>query len=739
MRELRGQTAIDRVLTQEARQGNLISKTVTVDPVVKPYLEIYPLPNGDIIGNTGLFIGTVDRDTDQDFFVLRGDHELSDTAGINASYTFDTAVISNKGSTFNRDRTMPSRRQYLSVQTTQIFNPQLIHSARFGFNRSKVIDGTVKVRDDRLLDPALTFIPGREARIIRVPGIVRFPGGSTAIDNDAFIFNSFQLYDNLNYGVGRHLFKFGFNVEVIRNEMDSRSRENGEFRFGSIESFLTNSFPPQEFRFFRSQLTGSDTLRELRQQVWGFYVEDVFRSSPNLSFNLGLRYEFATSPTEADGKAAALRNPSDSQVTIGNFFETPKMNLSPRLGFAWDASGTGKTAVRGGFGVFYDLPLVHFVFLAALRNPPFFKRAETVDLSDGDFPTGAFDLLLEQGRPSVEGLEQELPSSYRMQYNLNVQHEFLGGILITVGYVGGRGVHLSRVSSDTNLHTPTVQNGRLFFPEGQSKPNSAFGRIRFRSFDASSFYNAFQLGVNRRFSEGLHIQGAYTVAKSVDDGSNTYRPDQFTNGVSNPFPLIRELGRGLSDFDIRQSLVINGTWDLPLEVRGSAAKFVNGWRLGGIFRGHSGIPFSAAMGGDPARTGTFIAERARSGQRPDQVGPTNNPIIGDPRRWFDAEAFAFPQAAGGGVLGNLGRNTLIGPGLASFDLILVKNTYLPSVSENFNVQFRFEMFNAFNRANFGLPDNLVFFGNGRPNAFVGRILSTQITNREIQFGLKIIF
>ena len=107
------------------------------------------------------------------------------------------------------------------------------------------------------------------------------------------------------------------------------------------------------------------------------------------------------------------------------------------------------------------------------------------------------------------------------------------------------------------MHTPTVQNGRLFFPEGQSKPNSAFGRIRFRSFDASSFYNAFQLGVNRRFSEGLHIQGAYTVAKSVDDGSTTYRSDQFTNGVSNPFPLIRELGRGLSDFDIRQSLVIN--------------------------------------------------------------------------------------------------------------------------------------------------------------------------------------
>ena len=394
--------------------------------------------------------------------------------------------------------------------------------------------------------------------------------------------------------------------------------------------------------------------------------------------------------------------------------------------------------MRGGFGIFYDLPLVHFLFNPALRNPPFFKRAATFDLSDGDFPTGAFERLLETGVPSVEGLELELPSSYRMQYNLNVQHEILGNTLITVGYVGGRGVHLSRVSSDTNLHTPIVQDGRLFFPEGQSKPNSAFDAVRFINFDASSFYNAFQLGVNRRFSEGLQIQGAYTVGKSIDDGSTTQNTNQFINGVSNPFPLIRELGRGLSDYDIRQSLVINGTWDLPVRVRGPAEKFVNGWQVGGIFRGHSGIPFSATMGGDPANTGTS-RRGSRSGQRPDQVGPTNNPIIGDPQQWFDAEAFAFPQAEGGGVVGNLGRNTLIGPGLATFDLILVKNTDLPSISEDFNIQFRFEMFNAFNHANFGLPDNTVFFGNESPNPFAGGIFGTQTTNREIQLGLKIIF
>ena len=333
LRELRGGTAIDTVLTQEAREGNLSSGSVTVDPAVKPYLDIYPLPNGQIFGDIGLFIGTADSDTDQDFLVVRGDHQLSETASINASYTLDDAVIGDNGSTFARDTTFPSRRQYLSAQLTQILSPQLIHSARFGFNRSTVILGTVEFRDERLLDPGLGFIPGREAGVIRVPGIARFPGGTRATDSDIYILNSFQGYDNLSYDVGRHHWKFGFNLEIIRDEIDSTNSENGQFRFDSIESFLTNRFSPGDVSF-RSQLPGSDTVRELRQQVWGFYVEDDLRVAPNLSLNLGLRYEFATSPTEADGKAAVLRNPSDSEVTIGNFFETPKMNLAPRLGFA---------------------------------------------------------------------------------------------------------------------------------------------------------------------------------------------------------------------------------------------------------------------------------------------------------------------------------------------------------------------------------------------------------------------
>ena len=207
------------------------------------------------------------------------------------------------------DRTFPSRRQYLSLQLTQIPSPQLIHSARFGFNRSTVIQSVDEFRDERLRDPALGFSPGRDAGIISVPGIVQFPGGNRSRDNDIFTLNSFQGYDDVSYDVGRHHLKFGLNLEVIRDEIDSTNRENGEFRFDSIESFLSNRFSPGDVSF-RSQLPGSDTFRDLRQQIWCFYVEDDLRVSPTLSLNLGLRYEFATSPTEADGKAAVLKIPA---------------------------------------------------------------------------------------------------------------------------------------------------------------------------------------------------------------------------------------------------------------------------------------------------------------------------------------------------------------------------------------------------------------------------------------------
>lgn len=733
LREQLGQTSISTVLTADARQGNLTAGKVNVDPAIKPYLDLYPLPNGLIFGNSGQFISAPNRLTHENFLVTRGDHRFSEKASISGSYTYDRALVQQPEPLLIDANTSPSRRHYVTTEFTYVFTPRLINSARFGFNRSNLFSGLYTPIVGKVADAALGFLPGHGSGVIFVIGLTAFPGVTGPTDQESYDFNSYQGYDNASYVFGRHTLKFGANVEVIQDHINSAQANNGEFNFGTIQDFLVNK--PD---VFTAQLPSSDTVRNFRQRVWGVYMQDDLRVVPTLTLNLGLRWEMATDPTERDGKTAAILHLLDAKTTVGRFFETPKKNFAPRVGFAWDPFGTGKTSIRGGFGIFYDLPLVNLLTIPGLRIPPFFRRVSASGLAQGDFPRNAFTALVTRGtgKPDADSLEFNASPAYRMQYNLNIQREVFRNTVLTVGYVGGRGVHMTRLGEDENLATPTIRSdGRIFFPAGQSKPNVNFGRIRFWHWDANSFYNSFQLGGIRRWTQGLQLQGSYTFAKSVDDFSATFSSSHYRNSVANPYPNFRNIGRGLSDYDVRQSVVINGTWDIPGKVEGPLGAIVNGWQLGGIFTGNTGLPFSVTMGGDPARTLT-LRRGTRSGQRPDQ-GTTSNPVTQNPNQWFDPRAFVFPER---GVLGNVGRNTMIGPGVKNLDFTLVKDNPIPRVSEEFRIQFRVELFNAPNHTNFDLPELTdAFDAGGKVIENAGRLTRTVTTARQIQLGLKIIF
>jgi hypothetical protein len=353
----------------------------------------------------------------------------------------------------------------------------------------------------------------------------------------------------------------------------------------------------------------------------------------------------------------------------------------------------------------------------------------------------------------INPVEFNLNSPYLMQYNLNLQQEILGGIVLSAGYIGSRGIHLPR-PSEANFNRPEVQpDGTLFFPlrpaaGGVIRNNPNFVSLLLRDTGGNSWYNALVLSANKRWSNNLQFQVSYTFSKSIDDSPPILR-DVETSGTILLNYFAPHLDKSLSNFDKRHGVTVNFTYDLPIgfgkrfltNLSGAGQKFLGGWQIGGIITASSGTPFTVENGLDRARTGQIGPFRTdRPNLAPDV---TNIRILGDPAQWYDPSQFVLQPA---GFLGNAGRNILTGPGLANVDLIVAKNT---SINERVNVEFRTEFFNLFNHPNFATPDNfgrLAFLGTGPqagadgiPNRAAGRITRTVTTSRQIQFGLKIIF
>ena len=245
--------------------------------------------------------------------------------------------------------------------------------------------------------------------------------------------------------------------------------------------------------------------------------------------------------------------------------------------------------------------------------------------------------------------------------------------------------------------------------------------------DGHSHYNSLQVSLNRRFAHGFQVQASYTYSKSIDNGSTTYGLEGAQQDMTNPYNAKYDVGPSL--FSRTQSF--HGSFVYALPFHGN--KLVSGWQITGILTAVSGPPLDILDG--PGMSGS-------SGDRPNLVaGKSNNPVLGQVNQWFDPSAFSLPAL---GTLGNLGRDTGIGPDLWNFDTALLKDTKIPKISEAFAVQFRAEFFNVFNHANFAPPPSLGVFnlnpnGTAAPNPAFGQLTSTATSSRQIQFGLKILF
>ncbi len=710
-----------------ARQGILPGATVTVNPAIRPYLDLIPLPNGPGIGGglANYFFG-FKQTIDQHFAQGRVDHIFNDAHQIFARYTFDNANQDLPTDYPQFPRSFISRNQFTTIEHSWVMSPRTINKMRFGFSRTRV-GQDVQANVPSTVAP---FVPGRLIGDIDIGGMQRF-GPQTSV-NVQLTQNVFSFSDDLTYTRGRHLLKFGGMVERYQDNMVNPTFSLGIYNFPDLRSFLENR--PNRFIGLTPE---AQFDRYWRFLLFGFYAQDDFKIHPRLTLNFGLRYEFATVPQELYGRDVSLRNLTDTQLTPGPLYQNPTYkNISPRIGFAWDLFGDGKTSLRGGYGWYFNTNNQQNL-IVTVTNPPFTPRPVIINPT---FPNPPFNRL---GTLSVRPIEWDLKNPNTHIYNLNLQRQLWFDTVVTIGYAGSRGVHLLR-NKDINTAIPVLQaDGTYLYPAGAPRFNPAFSTIEMKTSDGNSWYNALVFEARKRFTKGVDFQSSYTFARTIDTTQASTFFSDATNATVSAMPELpgSNYNKGLADFHAKHNWVTNFTWELPFAkgLKGAAGKFLDGWNLIGIGQMRSGNPLTVFLSANRSRSQWNPSSGPGIGtDRPSFVSGRSyeSAVIGSPDGYFDPTAFAL-QAAG--TLGSLGRNTFIGPNLRSFDLAAVKNTRWAKLGENTTIQFRVESFNLFNRANFGTPTLQVFGTTPESLASFGKIRSTVTSARQIQLGLRISF
>ncbi len=763
---------------------------VTVDPSIAQFLAsgLLPLPSSFVPGsNAGQYVFTATQKTLENFFIIRADHTFSSKDRMFSTYLFDKASQSEPDEYKTKLLNNPMFRQMVAIEEDHVFSASLLNSFRVGFNRDNVESPSgATALEPAAASTALGFIPGSTVGnlVINSDNLAGYSGGLDVAAPFKFHWNSYQVYDNLFYTKGKHAIKFGANVERLQGNTFGADFPGGQLIFPDLQSFLTNSSAA-----INADVPGTVTGRGVRQTIFGAYVQDDIHLFPNLTVNVGLRYEMASIITEESNKLSNLRvlpvcsNSAPCTAPPTPFLGSPyilnptKKNFEPRLGFAWDPFKTGKTSVAGGIGLFDVLPFPVEMGSGVDGSAPF-----DVDASESGVampyvsntncatpPCGAYGTALANQSKSYYIMQFNPKRNYVMQWNFNVQNQVTPNTTVMVGYVGARGIHMRFQADDNNMVYPNSENspqspipfplqwpcaGNSFSPitvpvsnivtKGytiqmcNSAPGTvydpALGRTQMALWDGQYWYNGLQVQVNKSMSRTFEIGGSYTYSKNMDTGGGSVASDPFRNSISSLLWFCKSCRRGLSDQDQRHNLTVHYQWDIPTpDSFGTPMKAVlANWEMGGILTVASGTPFTVLVAGDPLGQGSTDPY-----QYPDKVpgAACKNPVNPqDAQNYVKIQCFTAPAIST--ELGNAGRNSVIGPGLIDMDFSLFKN--IP-IHEALKAQFRAEFFNVLNRPNFSSPnDNRVILNpdgsQASPSSGAFTLMNT--TSRQIQFALK---
>lgn len=720
---------------------------VQVSSVIRPYLDLWPLPNGgNLLDKNGFTTGlgtlfaTASSPVTENFVVGRGDVHLTDKQSLFSRFTFDQGSLNAADPLPIFTKQAGTHSRYGTLQHDYIFSPSFLMTSRLAYNRTMLVGDELPLinypSNLNILFPG--WLPQ-----LAVPGATGFgPNGQNWIKR---VQNLWDLQESFQVIHGAHSIKYGFEGQHVDSSKNGEvAGSNGQFTWDTMQAFLTDG----KLSAFTAVADGSARSRTWIQNTYGLYFQDDWKMRPNFTWNLGIRYEPISAPTEKHNRVATVQDwVHDTQFStnVGLFRNPSKKNFSPRAGFAWDPKGDGKTAVRAGFGLFFMNIDGSYYITPGGKNPPYFAAVPS-PIGSGTLGTSVSDmhlisptLLTPAMTPNtfMEIIQWDLKPSYEAKFNFAVERQLPGRISVTVGYMGNRGVHLWRLS-DVNDSPAILVNGRPFVVAGTPRVNRNVNVGTTRYSDAQSFYNGLQVELKKSFTHNFQFQSSYTWSKNVDDSTSGVALTDFTPGGNGNTtqPYNPKADRALSSLNVGQTIVMNGIYNLPSPATGGwVSGLLGGWQLASIVTANSGVPFSVYISGRNAPD----QSRSTAIQHPELVGGRSfsDMVRNNPNEYFDPKAFVLPAP---GFYGNAGRNILMGPGLVNFDFSVTKRTRL-HITEGANLDFHADFFNLLNRANFGTPSSLqvVNPANGQYIAGAGRISNTVTPSRQLQFGLKIIF
>jgi hypothetical protein len=713
-------------------------------------LTYFPEPNTPAAGGFNYIVRTANTD-DSDQFHGRLDHQINERSLLFGRYSFSDSIAEIPSGLPLTGSTDTTRVHSVTVQESHTFSPNKVNQFRIGWTfydttlTFPTADGNPAVTEFGLfnLNP-----PAFAAGIPRIETIGLSNIGASPFQPQGPREHIYSLADDFSWIAGKHTIKFGFDGRYYRPAGKVQVTPNGILTFQNryttqpgvarTGSAVADMLLGAVFSGRATALAESNGLVSLKYFYTGYYIQDEIRLARNFTLNLGLRYEYQT-PYKERYNDLAIFDPLTARFLevdkdIDDLHEPDRNNFAPRIGLAWTAAP--KTVIRAGGGVFYGQPRGS-EFTSFQLSPPFVVDStlnaspNIPDLEGRLFPApqvrDAGGNILVLPTTNIFTLDPKFRTNYTYQWNVGVQREIAGNVMLEVAYVGNSAhkltardtVNQAFLDPDPSRPTP-VQSRR-------PNPNVADVSV-VKSLDNSN-YHGLNVKLDKRFSHGLSVLGSYTWSKAMGIGGALFGDQSNTQDARD-----RRAEYGPLEFNQTQRLTVAWIYELPFgpqrrlasDARGVAGAIVGGWSFQGTFRAHTGFPLTPRS--------TVSSNVGRQDQnRADRLCDGN--LSGSTRtidRWFDTSCFVNHPF---GRFGNSGAGVIVGPGLQTFDLTLMKNTRLSigAAREPLNVQFRAEAFNAFNHPVFGDPNM------NAGTAQFGVIRSTRVGGRQLQLALKLLF